>query len=114
VKTHTYPIRPGQLRRRFTIQRRIETQDSYGQPTVQWATFGNVAGGLQSGAGDERFRADQVDAYATHRIVTRYIPGVDAKMRLVDDRDRVFDVKAVFDPDDRRVALVWIVEGEGV
>lgn len=110
----TLPIQAGQLRRRFTIQERLEVQDAYGQPRVEWRTFRIVHGALVPLRGDERFRAEQIEAHVTHRIVTRYVAGVTSKMRILDDRDRTFDVKAVYDPDDRRRGLVWDVEGEGV
>jgi len=122
-RASTLPIRAGQLRRRFTVQERIEVQDSYGQPTVTFRTLTTLRGHLSSLRGDERIRGQQAEAHVTHRITTRYptapltpdkLDRFTSKLRLVDDRSRIFDVRAVYDPDDRRRALVWDVEGEGI
>jgi SPP1 family predicted phage head-tail adaptor len=111
VRPTTRPIQAGALRRKLRIERAVETQDAYGQAIAAFSTYRTVYGAVRSIKAAERFRSDQIEETITHRITTRFVAGCNSKMRIVDDLgpddERTFDVVGVWDPDDRRAALVW-------
>lgn len=76
----------GNMRDRVTIQRPIESQDGYGQPVVTWSTYlANVPASFEPariGSG-ETTRGRQVEAISSAVLFTRYLQGVDSKMRVV-------------------------------
>lgn len=76
-------MRAGRLRKRVSLQRRVETQDTTGGMTVTWAEVAKLWAGIEPLYGREYDAARARNAETTHRIVLRYREDVTAQMRLV-------------------------------
>lgn len=63
---------PGQFNRRFTLQQRTGSRDSYGQLPNTWATIGGLWGKLTSAGGNERIHDKQVRTELVQVIHTHY------------------------------------------
>lgn len=97
----------GKFRRRVKIQQTTQTQDSTGAPLNAWADFATVWCSIEPLRGDELLAAQQVEAQLTTRIRTRYLSGVQAKMRVVseDGSTRTWDIRSVSDVNDEHKEL---------
>lgn len=100
------------LRHRVTIQREARTADGAGGYTLDWSDVATVWARIEPRKGAERLRAMQVQDTVNHRVTIRYRAGVTAAMRLVFGT-RVFDIRAVINPDERDRWLELMCE-EGV
>lgn len=78
-------MRAGQLRERVTIQSVTETQNSIGEPIETWATFAIVWGAVEPLPGRDRYTAAQLEEPVVSRLRIRYLPGINAKMRVTHD-----------------------------
>jgi SPP1 family predicted phage head-tail adaptor len=104
--------RIGALRRRLLLQAAVATPDGLGGTTQVYETVAAVWAQLEWIAGGERWRRGRPEQVATHRVTLRWRAGVDAGQRLRDG-DRLFDIRAVADPDGGRRRLVCLVQEIG-
>ncbi len=104
--------RVGALRRRLLLEAAVTTPDGLGGTTQVYETVAAVWAQLEWIAGGERWRRGRLEQVATHRVTLRWRAGVDAGQRLRDG-DRLFDIRAVADPDGGRRRLVCLVQEIG-
>ena len=102
----------GALRRRLLLEAAVATPDGLGGTTQVYETVAAVWAQLEWIAGGERWRRGRPEQVATHRVTLRWRDGVDAGQRLRDG-DRLFDIRAVADPDGGRRRLVCLVQEIG-
>jgi SPP1 family predicted phage head-tail adaptor len=102
----------GALRRRLLLEAAVATPDGLGGTTQVYETVAAVWAQLEWIAGGERWRRGRPEQVATHRVTLRWRAGVDAGQRLRDG-DRLFDIRAVADPDGGRRRLVCLVQEIG-
>lgn len=102
----------GALRRRLLLEAAVTTPDGLGGTTQAYETVAAVWAQLEWIAGGERWRLGRPEQVATHRVTLRWRAGVDAGQRLRDG-DRLFDIRAVADPDGGRRRLVCLVQEIG-
>jgi SPP1 family predicted phage head-tail adaptor len=102
----------GALRRRLLLEAAVTTPDGLGGTTQVYETVAAVWAQLEWIAGGERWRLGRPEQVATHRVTLRWRAGVDAGQRLRDG-DRLFDIRAVADPDGGRRRLVCLVQEIG-
>lgn len=103
-------MRAGNLRHRVQIQARREDQDDSGQPVVGWTVIAPVWANIAPLSGRELLAAQAVHAEITHQLQIRWQrqfsnPIVMASYRIVYG-DRIFNIHASVDPDERRRDLV--------
>lgn len=99
----------GAMRRRLVLEAPVETPDGLGGATQAFATVAALWAQVEWLSGGERWRAGRPEQFANHRIILRWRPGIDAGQRLRDG-ERVFDIRAVDDPDGSRRRLICLVE----
>lgn len=101
------PIPAGNLDRRITIQTPTRTTDSHGESVITWVTYAECWADCTPGGGSETHTADrrQADQPATFRI--RWMPGVNADMRVLFDGD-AWDITSVEEPDRRESLLLRV------
>ncbi|OYW67920.1 MAG: hypothetical protein B7Z40_05185 [Bosea sp. 12-68-7] len=102
----------GSLRRRLLLEAAVATPDGLGGTTQIYETVAAIWAQLEWIAGGERWRRGRPEQVATHRVTLRWRAGVDAGQRLRDG-DRLFDIRAVADPDGGRRRLVCLVQEIG-
>jgi SPP1 family predicted phage head-tail adaptor len=99
----------GALRRRLVLEAPVSTPDGLGGATQGFETVAALWGQVEWLAGGEHWRMGRPEQVATHRVTLRWRAGVDAGQRLRDG-ERIFDIRAVADPDDGRRRLFCLVE----
>ncbi len=87
----------GKLRHRLEIQRYDETADAYGEPIKGYEHYADAFCSIRPLNGSEPFNEKQFHTEQTHKIVMRWMRGIESTMRLVwfDDyegRYRVFEL----------------------
>lgn len=102
----------GALRRRMLLEAPVETPDGAGGVLRGYETVAALWAGIEWLGGEERWRAGRPEQAVTHRVTLRWRGDVDAGRRLRDG-SRIFDIRAVHDPDGARRRLVCIVEEGG-
>lgn len=94
-------MNPGALRHLVTIQKPVETQNSYGEPEVTWTNVvENVWCRIIPLKGREYFAAKQVNADIEAKIVMRYRTDITAKMRLLHDVNEYY-IYSIINDDER-------------
>lgn len=114
-------MRAGQLRHRVTFQKpgtRID--DGMGGGVLPFVDVAEVHAAIEPLSGREQLLASQLEAEVTHRIRTRFYPGVkpswrvkflDAELAAVAPDDdptpglRLFDINSIIDPESRHREL---------
>lgn len=99
----------GALRRRLTLEAPVATPDGLGGTTQAFETVAALWAQLEWLSGGEHWRRGRPEQVATHRVTLRWRPGVDAGQRLRDG-NRLFDIRAVADPDGSRRRLICLVQ----
>lgn len=84
----------GKLRNRVEIQIPIQARTADGGYSHTWANKITLWAEMTPLAGTELEIARQVNALVTHRIRTRYVEGVTASMRLVNN-NKTFNIEFV-------------------
>lgn len=85
----------------------IELQDAVGQPIKGWHDVAKVHAHIRPMSGREIFRAQEKFAEARTAIAMRYLPGLTAQMRIVDDEEgTIYHIVDVQDLDGRRIEHV--------
>lgn len=95
----------GALRRRLVLESAVATPDGVGGTTKAYETVAALWAQVEWLSGGEHWRRGRPEQAATHRITMRWRAGVDASQRLRDG-ERLFDIRAVADPDGSRRRLV--------
>jgi SPP1 family predicted phage head-tail adaptor len=106
-------MRAGQLRHRITLQRAVDAQDDYGEPSSIWEDVVSIAAAIEPISGREFFSAQQVQADVTTRITIRWRNGIEPVMRIVHataqqaamspPQSTIYDIEAILpDPTGRR------------
>ncbi|RDJ22996.1 head-tail adaptor protein [Bosea caraganae] len=99
----------GALRRRLILEAPVATPDGLGGATQVYATVAALWAQVEWMSGDERWRAGRPEQFATHRVTLRWRAGLDAGQRLRDGA-RIYEIRAVDDPDGSRRRLICLVE----
>ncbi len=99
----------GELRTRLTLEAPSRTDDGGGGADVVWEAVAEVWAAVRPITGVEKFELDRVAGRRSHEIMIRYRADVVAQMRLRQGA-RVFDIRAAFDPDQRRHWLKILAE----
>ncbi len=84
----------GDMRRWITIEQQAPTQNARGEEVPTWTTFATAWAAIIPLSGRELLAAQQIQASVTHRIVLRYLSGLDPSMRIVYN-GRYFDIQQV-------------------
>jgi SPP1 family predicted phage head-tail adaptor len=89
-------MKAGKLRHVVTIEERGSERDSNGEIIESWTdAFGvSLRAGIAPLSGRELLSAQAEQAEITTRITMRYLPGVQAEMRVV-HRDLVYAIRSV-------------------
>lgn len=95
----------GQLRHRLTIETPVTGADEYGQESIAWHPKAEVWGCVKPLGGEERWRAQQVQARTSHEVLLRWAsswsPAPKDRLKL---GDRVFEVLQILNLDERNRA----------
>lgn len=88
-------LHAGKLRHRVVIEYRDETQDpDTGAQSVTWVEFATVWASVEPLSAREFIQSSAVQSDITARIVIRYLPGVNASMRVV-HREEIYNIRGV-------------------
>lgn len=109
MSRQTTPI--GSLRTPLLLEGRSETPDDGGGVMVTWSAIATVWADLAPAGAEESARADHLRVAVSHRIVIRRRADVDGNHRFRLG-DRVFRVRAAYDPDEGGRFLVCLAEEE--
>lgn len=90
----------GDLRTRLTLEAPSRASDGGGGSSVSWTTVAEVWAAVRPTAGGEDYALDRVAGRISHEIVIRHRTDMRPEMRFKSGT-RVFDIRAVFDPDGR-------------
>jgi SPP1 family predicted phage head-tail adaptor len=105
---------PATFKYRAIIQNVSRISDGQGGYSETWANVATVYCSVEPVKAYERFQAMQSAVPATHKIVMRYHPQVDATSRIV-FRDRAFSAKEVIDQNyEGRFLTIKAIEIEAV
>lgn len=108
------PQAVGPYRQRVTLQRLVETIDSYGQPIQSWVGVQTVWAEVRFLRGSELFNIRQTWATATHIITCRWQGASfqpSTTMRLVLGKDsRIFNILAFQNSEERNRQAVFTCE----
>jgi SPP1 family predicted phage head-tail adaptor len=99
----------GALRRRLVLEAPVATHDGLGGATQAFATVAAVWARVEWLSGREEWVRGRPEQATTHRVTLRWRNGVDSGQRLRDGA-RLYDIRAVADPDGGRRRLVCLVE----
>lgn len=102
-------IAVGGLRRKLTLERNMRVGDGGGGASTNWVSVAQLWGSVEVLRGEEFFAEHKVQGRVSHEIVVRYRSDVEPEMRLSMD-GRLFQILAVFDPDERRRWLKCLCE----
>lgn len=91
----------GALRTRLTLEAPSRTGDGGGGAAVTWTSICELWARVRPFSGGESFALDRTAGTVGHEIVVRHRDGITPQMRFRSGT-RVFDIRAVFDPDGRR------------
>lgn len=94
-------IHIGELRTRLTLEAPSRTGDGGGGAAVTWTNICELWARVRPFSGSESFALDRTAGTVGHEIVVRHRDGITPQMRFRSGT-RVFDIRAVFDPDGRR------------
>ena len=99
-------MRAGRLRHLVVLQRRDDTAapNAFNEPADAWTDLATVWAAIEPISGREFFAAQQVQSEVSHRITIRYYAGLTTKDR-VKFGERLFDIRAVLDRDERHVEM---------
>lgn len=105
----TAPVTIGDLRHRMSIEAATRTGDGGGGANLTWALVANVWASLVPRGGSEVLVLDRVAGAVSYDIWMRYRADVVPAMRIRFG-SRTFDVRAVFDVEDRAHWLRCVCE----
>ena len=94
-------IHIGELRTRLMLEAPERAGDDGGGAAVTWTTVCELWARVRAVSGGESFALDRTAGTIGHEIVIRHRAGITPQMRFR-SADRVFDIRAAFDPDGQR------------
>ena len=86
-------MRAGKNRRRITVQRATETQDSYGEPDETWTALDTVWANIAPLKGSERWAADVTQGEEQVALSFRY----GSELKNLTPKDRAIRGATVYD-----------------
>lgn len=98
-------MNPGKLRHRITIQEYIKTRNEYNEIIEDWRDFAKVWASVEPISGKEYWAKHQVQAEITHRIRIRYREGIKPTMRVLFNKNRVFEIESVINWQEKNIDL---------
>lgn len=103
------------LNQKLHLETKTRTADGQGGSTFVYAKTEELYGDIQPLSANQRFLAGRVEGQGvSHMIKTRYIPGTDTTMRLVEEATgRVFEIRTSIDLHENRRYLMFTVEETG-
>lgn len=99
----------GALRHRLRLEQVDRVGDGAGGALQAWSTQAEMWAALRPLTGDEQVAAERTNGRITHEVIVRYRDGIQPAMRFVLG-DRVFDIRAVMDVEERRRFIRCLVE----
>lgn len=93
-------MKAGTLNRRWKIQERQTTENSFGEEIVTWNTVDTVWGSWETMKGSEKWTAQQFASREVARVRMRYNSTVTATHRIQSDELGQFEV--IGEPEQRR------------
>lgn len=103
----------GALRHRLVIEAPLRTSDGGGGGVVSWLDAGEVWAAIEPLSGSEAIVAEAVSGRISHAITIRHRPDVVPTMRFRQG-DRIFDIAAAIDLDERGRMLRCLCREEGL
>lgn len=102
-------IRIGDLRERVAIEQPLRVGDGGGGAVESWIEVAQVWARIRPLSGTERTEADAIAGVVTHEAILRYRSdlGPELRMRI---GSRLFDIRTVFDIEERRRFLRCLIE----
>ncbi|MBS0241935.1 MAG: phage head closure protein [Proteobacteria bacterium] len=97
-------FRAGNLRHRVTLVGPVRVSDGGGGATVTWLAVADLWAAIRPIKGKEILYAESLSGQVTHEFTLRWRDGVVPAMRF-HWSDRIFEILAVFDADERRRQL---------
>jgi SPP1 family predicted phage head-tail adaptor len=101
----------GRLRTRLTLEIPVETPDGAGGVTRSWTSAGALWGAIRVWQSEPGRAPEQEGALISHAITIRYRGDIDTQCRLRRG-NRLFRVRGLVDPDEKRRRLVCLCEEE--
>lgn len=101
-------MNPGRLRHRITIQKSEIVQDEIGNNIQVWTDWATVWANIRPIGGKEYYQAAMINAENDVRVNIRYRPGIDPLKMRVKYGERIFDIKAAIDINERRQEIEMI------
>ena len=98
-------IDPGRLRTELAVEDVISPGDGAGGVRQDWVEVATRFGQVEPVRARPRFGADQHQVEITHRITIRHRGGILRRMRFR-NRDRIFEIRSISDPDETGRYLV--------
>lgn len=96
----------GRMRYRITIQYPMGTVDDYGNAVEDWQDLQTVWADIVPVSGREYLTASQATSETQYKIYIRYIPNINAKMRVIHN-DIIYEILAVLG--DKRSGMLTIM-----
>lgn len=87
------------FRHRVTLQTLTETADGSGGFTSSWADTVSVWASITPASGYERAQGQQLEAIITHKMMMRYMAGLNTKQRIKFG-DRYFSITSIINLDE--------------
>lgn len=97
----------GKMTTLLTLQQAGKAPDGMGGGKVTYTDITSLWGNVRPLSGTEYFAGQKLTNKVTHRIRIRYDERVKAKHRFVDG-NRIFEIEAAFDPDERKAEMLCI------
>jgi len=98
-------MRSGTLRHKITFLQPSTATNAIGEGIDSWVLFNTARAQIIPINGKEYFSASQVQSQVTHKIKTRFLPGLTTDMRI-SFNDRIFDIQSIINFQERNSALV--------
>jgi SPP1 family predicted phage head-tail adaptor len=98
------------MRRRLVLEKPQETPDAAGGVRRTFIAAATLWGRVEPLQAQERIAAESAGQTLTHRITLRWTSLADASCRFRLGSARIFTVRTVFDPDERRRTLLCLCE----
>lgn len=98
-------MQAGPLRKRVTIQKRVQSLDDFGNQSNTWTYVCELWASVVPMGGAEVLAGGAIRARSLFTVTTRYFPGIEPKMRLIYE-GQIFDIMNINDTDQRHRELV--------
>jgi SPP1 family predicted phage head-tail adaptor len=108
-------LTPGKCRHLLTIKYNSKAStdlDSLGRETITEATLATIKAEFRKLAGDERIVANQEFGFATHELMTWYVPGVTNFMWVTDINSKRYNIVDITNIDEKDHQLYMILASE--